>query len=168
MYKRQLVARGFNEMGRLAREKDMIFTVHHHMGTGVQTEEEIDRLMELTDPNLVYLLYDTGHLAFSGEDSLRVLRKYAKRVKHVHLKSVRNDVVAKAKAGGYSFLDAVRAGAFTVPGDGDFDFQPVFDILAENGYEGWVVVEAEQDPAKANPFEYAVMAREYIRRTAGL
>lgn len=163
-----LVARGFNEMGRLAREKDMIFTVHHHMGTGVQTEEEIDRLMELTDPNLVYLLYDTGHLAFSGEDALRVLRKYAKRVKHVHLKSVRNDVVAKAKAGGYSFLDAVRAGAFTVPGDGDFDFQPVFDILAENGYEGWVVVEAEQDPAKANPFEYAVMAREYIRRTAGL
>ena len=72
-----LVARGFNEMGRLAREKDMIFTVHHHMGTGVQTEEEIDRLMELTDPNLVYLLYDTGHLAFSGEDALRVLRKYA-------------------------------------------------------------------------------------------
>ena len=158
-----LVARGFNEMGRLAREKDMIFTVHHHMGTGVQTEEEIDRLMELTDPNLVYLLYDTGHLAFSGEDALRVLRKYAKRVKHVHI-----DVVAKANAGGYSFLDAVRAGAFTVPGDGDFDFQPVFDILAENGYEGWVVVEAEQDPAKANPFEYAVMAREYIRRTAGL
>ena len=72
------------------------------------------------------------------------------------------------KRQGYSFLDAVRAGAFTVPGDGDFDFQPVFDILAENGYEGWVVVEAEQDPAKANPFEYAVMAREYIRRTAGL
>ena len=97
-----------------------------------------------------------------------MLRKYAKRVKHVHLKSVRNDVVAKAKAGGYSFLDAVRAGAFTVPGDGDFDFQPVFDILAENGYEGWVVVEAEQDPAKANPLEYAKMAREYIKKTAGI
>ncbi|MBS5874456.1 MAG: myo-inosose-2 dehydratase [Clostridiales bacterium] len=163
-----LIARGFNEMGRLAREKGMYFTVHHHMGTGVQTEAEIDRLMEETDPDLVYLLFDTGHLAFSGEDALRVLRKYAKRIKHVHLKSVRNDVVTKAKAEGYSFLDAVRAGAFTVPGDGDFDFRPVFDILADNGYEGWVVVEAEQDPAKANPYEYAVMAREYIRRTAGL
>lgn len=163
-----LIARGFNEMGRLAREKGMYFTVHHHMGTGVQTEEEIDRLMEETDPDLVYLLFDTGHLSFSGEDALRVLQKYAKRIKHVHLKSVRNDVVAKAKAEGYSFLDAVRAGAFTVPGDGDFDFRPVFDILADNGYEGWVVVEAEQDPAKANPYEYAVRAREYIRRTAGL
>ncbi len=77
-----------------------------------------DRLMEETDPDLVYLLFDTGHLAFSGEDALRVLRKYAKRIKHVHLKSVRNDVVAKAKAEGYSFLDAVRAGVFTVPATG--------------------------------------------------
>ncbi len=163
-----LVAKGFNEMGRLAKEKGMYFTVHHHMGTGVQTAEEIDKLMELTDPDLVYLLYDTGHLAFSGEDAIAVLKKYVHRVKHVHLKSIRQNVIDEAKVKGYSFLDCVRAGSFTVPGDGDFDFTPVFDILAAADYEGWVVVEAEQDPAEANPFEYAVLARNYIREKTGL
>ena len=164
----ELIAKGFNEMGRLAREKDMYFTVHHHMGTGVQTADEIDRLMEMTDENLVFLLFDTGHLAFAGEDAVAVLKKYVHRTKHVHLKSIRKDVIAEGKAKGYSFLDCVRAGAFTVPGDGDFDFRPVFDILSNADYEGWVVVEAEQDPAKANPFEYALLARKYIRETSGL
>ncbi len=164
----ELIAKGFNEMGRLAKEKGMYFTVHHHMGTGVQTEAEIDKLMEITDPDLVYLLFDTGHLSFSGEDVLGVLKKYVHRTKHVHLKSIRKDVIEDAKNKGYSFLDSVRAGSFTVPGDGDFDFTPVFDILDEAGYEGWVVVEAEQDPAKANPYEYAVLARNYIREKTGL
>ena len=164
----ELIAKGFNEMGRLAKEKGMYFTVHHHMGTGVQTEAEIDKLMEITDPDLVYLLFDTGHLSFSGEDVLGVLKKYVNRTKHVHLKSIRKDVIEEAKVKGYSFLDSVRAGSFTVPGDGDFDFTPVFDILDEAGYEGWVVVEAEQDPAKANPYEYAVLARNYIREKTGL
>lgn len=163
-----LVAKGFNDMGKLAREKDMYFTVHHHMGTGVQTQAEIDTLMELTDASLVYLLFDTGHLAFSGENVLAVLEKYASRVKHVHLKSIRQSVIDEGKQKGYSFLDCVRAGTFTVPGDGDFDFVPVFDILASSGYEGWVVVEAEQDPAKANPFEYAQRARAYIHEKTGL
>ena len=164
----ELIAKGFNEMGRLAKEKGMYFTVHHHMGTGVQTEAEIDKLMEITDPDLVYLLFDTGHLSFSGEDVLGVLKKYVHRTKHVHLKSIRKDVIEDAKVKGYSFLDSVRAGSFTVPGDGDFDFTPVFDILDEAGYEGWVVVEAEQDPAVANPYEYAVLARNYIREKTGL
>lgn len=164
----ELIAKGFNEMGRLAREKDMYFTVHHHMGTGVQTADEIDRLMEMTDENLVFLLFDTGHLAFAGEDAVAVLKKYVHRTKHVHLKSIRKDIIAEGKVKGYSFLDCVRAGAFTVPGDGDFDFRPVFDILSDADYEGWVVVEAEQDPAKANPFEYALLARKYIRETSGL
>ena len=164
----ELIAKGFNEMGRLAREKDMYFTVHHHMGTGVQTADEIDRLMEMTDENLVFLLFDTGHLAFAGEDAVAVLKKYVHRTKHVHLKSIRKDIIAEGKAKGYSFLDCVRAGAFTVPGDGDLDFRPVFDILSDADYEGWVVVEAEQDPAKANPFEYALLARKYIRETSGL
>ncbi len=163
-----LIAKGFNEMGRLAKEKGMYFTVHHHMGTGVQTEAEIDKLMELTDPDLVYLLFDTGHLSYSGEDVVGVLKKYVNRVKHVHLKSIRQSVIDEAKVKGYSFLDCVRAGSFTVPGDGDFDFTPVFDILDEAGYEGWVVVEAEQDPAIANPYEYAVLARNYIREKTGL
>ena len=164
----ELIAKGFNEMGRLAKEKGMYFTVHHHMGTGVQTEAEIDKLMEITDPDLVYLLFDTGHLSFSGEDVLGVLKKYVHRTKHVHLKSIRKDVIEDAKIKGYSFLDSVRAGSFTVPGDGDFDFTPVFDILVEAGYEGWVVVEAEQDPAIANPYEYALIARNYIREKTGL
>ena len=164
----ELIRKGFNKMGELAKEKGMYFTVHHHMGTGVQTAEEIDKLMEITDPDLVYLLFDTGHLSFSGEDVLGVLKKYVNRVKHVHLKSIRKDVIEDAKVKGYSFLDSVRAGSFTVPGDGDFDFTPVFDILDEAGYEGWVVVEAEQDPAKANPYEYAVIARNYIREKTGL
>ena len=127
-----LIAKGFNEMGRLAKEKGMYFTIHHHMGTGVQTSEEIDKLMQITDPDLVYLLFDTGHLAFAGEDAVAVLEKYVNRVKHVHLKSIRQSVIDEGKAKGWSFLDCVRAGAFTVPGDGDFDFTPVFDILAEN------------------------------------
>ncbi len=164
----ELIAKGFNEMGRLAREKDMYFTVHHHMGTGVQTAAEIDKLMEITDENLVFLLFDTGHLSFAGEDAIAVLKKYVNRTKHVHLKSIRKDVIAEGKEKGYSFLDCVRAGSFTVPGDGEFDFKPVFDILSDANYEGWVVVEAEQDPAKANPFEYALKARKYIKETAGL
>lgn len=163
-----LVVKGFNKMGELAREKDMRFAVHHHMGTGVQTAAEIDRLMASTDPNLVYLLYDTGHLAFAGEDAVAVLKKHVGRIRHVHLKSVRRGVIEAERKKGASFLDCVRAGAFTVPGDGDFDFVPVFDILDEAGYEGWLVVEAEQDPAKANPFEYALLARKYIREKTGL
>jgi inosose dehydratase len=162
------VAHGFNEMGKLAQEKGMTLTIHHHMGTGVQTAAEIDRLMELTDPSLVFLLFDTGHLKFSGEDPLAILKKYAERVKHLHLKDIRSAVYEEVKAKKMSFLDAVRAGVFTVPGDGIIDFKPVFDTLKETGYEGWMVVEAEQDPAKANPFEYALKARKYIRDLTGI
>ena len=162
------VAHGFNEVGKLAQEKGMTLTIHHHMGTGVQTAAEIDRLMELTDPSLVFLLFDTGHLKFSGEDPLAILKKYAERVKHVHLKDIRSAVYEEVKAKKMSFLDAVRAGVFTVPGDGIIDFKPVFDTLKETGYEGWMVVEAEQDPAKANPFEYALKARKYIRDLTGI
>ena len=156
-------------MGAYAKSKGMYFTVHHHMGTGVQTVEEIDKLMEMTDPDLVYLLFDSGHLTFAGIDPVPVLKKYVNRVKHVHLKDVRLDVYNNQVVPNHmSFLDAVRAGVFTVPVDGDVDFKPIFDILAESGYEGWVVVEAEQDPAKANPFEYAVKARKYIAENTGL
>lgn len=164
----QKVAHGFNEMGKLAQEKGMTLTIHHHMGTGVQTAAEIDRLMELTDPSLVFLLFDTGHLKFSGEDPLAVLKKYATRVRHVHLKDLRREVYEEVKSKKMSFLDAVRAGVFTVPGDGMIDFKPVFDTLKETGYEGWMVVEAEQDPARANPFEYALKARKYIRELTGI
>ncbi len=164
----ELVVRGFNEMGRIARDMGMSFTCHHHMGTGVQTVEEIDRLMAETDPELVFLLFDTGHLTFADIDYLPVLKKHIGRIRHVHLKDVRLAVQRKVEQDGLSFLDAVRAGVFTVPGDGDVDFRPLFQVLEDSGYEGWVVVEAEQDPAKADPLEYAIKARKYIAEATGL
>ncbi|MCX8014043.1 MAG: myo-inosose-2 dehydratase [Rectinema sp.] len=162
------VADGLNHLGQVAKEKGMQLVYHHHMGTGVQTAEEIDRLMAMTEPALVGLLYDTGHLVFSGEDYLAILKHYLPRIRHVHLKSVRLDVVARVKKEKWSFLQAVRNGAFTVPGDGDVDFVPVFDMLKKSGYQGWWVVEAEQDPAIANPLEYALKARRYIKAHAGI
>lgn len=159
---------GLNRLGKVAQDKGMILTFHHHMGTVVQTEEEIDRFMEMVDPELVYLLFDSGHLSFAGIDPVKVLKKYVDRVRHVHLKDIRSEKVKESKAKSFSFLQGVREGVFTVPGDGDVDFEPLFDVLAESGYEGWVVVEAEQDPAKANPLEYALKARTYIREKTGL
>ena len=159
-------AKGMNRLGDIANSMGIRLVYHHHMGTVVQTAEEIDRMMDMTDPDKFALLYDTGHLAYCGQDYLAVLKKYAKRIAHVHLKDVRPDVVEKVKKEKLSFLQGVRAGAFTVPGDGCIDFAPVFDELDKSGYEGWMIVEAEQDPAKANPLEYALKARDYIRKTA--
>ncbi|NLJ95458.1 MAG: myo-inosose-2 dehydratase [Clostridiaceae bacterium] len=163
-----LLAKGCNEMGKIAYDRGMTFTYHHHMGTCVQTIEETERFLEMTDPELVFLLYDTGHFYFSGEDPVEALEKFLPRVRHVHLKDVRADVLKEVKAQKMSFLDAVRAGAFTVPGDGHIDFDPVFKLLSENNYKGWMIVEAEQDPAKANPFVYAKKARQFIREKTGL
>jgi len=162
------LTQGLNELGKIAKDKGFKLCYHHHMGTGVQTLAETDRLMESTDPSYVYLLFDTGHFTFSGENPVEALKKHAKRVGHVHLKDVRADVLKKVKAKKMSFLDAVRAGAFTVPGDGCIDFPSIFKILEESKYKGWMVVEAEQDPAKANPFEYALKARKYIKENAGI
>ena len=163
-----MLCTGINKLGKVAKDMGIALCFHHHMGTVVQTAAEIDRMMENTDPELFGLLFDTGHLAYCGEDYMAVLKKYAKRIRHVHLKDIRPDVVAKGKAEKMSFLQGVRAGAFTVPGDGVIDFKPVFDVLEETGYEGYVLVEAEQDPAIANPFEYAVKARKYINEVSGL
>ena len=164
----KLLADGLNKLGKIAKDKGMTLTFHHHMGTVVQTEEEIDKFMELTDPELVFLLFDSGHLSFAGINPENVLKKYVNRVKHVHLKDIRKEMVEKSRAERWSFLKGVREGVFTVPGDGNVDFAPIFSILEEAGYEGWVVVEAEQDPAKANPLEYAIKARKYIRKVCGL
>lgn len=162
------LVKGLNRLGRIARDKGMVMTYHHHMGTVVQTEEEIDRFMESVDPECVFLLFDSGHCSFAGIDPEKVLRKYVDRVRHVHLKDLRTRVVEQARKEKWSFLKGVREGTFTVPGDGDVNFAPLFDILGDAGYEGWVVVEAEQDPAKANPLEYAMKARKYIAEHTGL
>ncbi|MHA6259788.1 myo-inosose-2 dehydratase [Sporosarcina sp. CAU 1771] len=159
---------GLTELGKLAHEKDMQIVYHHHMGTGVQTTAEIDKLMELTDEKYVSLLFDSGHLVFSGEDPMDVLERHFDRIKHVHLKDLRTSIADKIKAEQLSFLQGVKLGVFTVPGDGEINFSPMFEVLAKRGYEGWMIVEAEQDPALANPFEYALKARNYIRETAGV
>ncbi len=159
---------GLNRLGRMAAEEDMRLCYHQHMGTGVQTRAEVDRLMNDTDPEVVHLLFDTGHLYWAGDDPLDMARAYADRIKHVHLKDIRKDVLDRCMERKFSFLESVIEGAFTVPGDGVIDFEPIFRALADAGYEGWLIVEAEQDPHKANPLEYAKKARAYLREVAGL
>ena len=160
---------GMNKLGKIAKEEyGIALTFHHHMGTVVQSLAEVDRMMENTDPEYVSLLFDTGHFTYCGEDPLEVVKKYVHRIKHVHLKDIRPEVVEQVKKENMSFLAGVRAGAFTIPGDGCINYDPIFKVLEEAGYEGYMVVEAEQDPAKANPFEYAKMGREYITAHTGL
>ncbi|MHC1787686.1 MAG: myo-inosose-2 dehydratase [Christensenellales bacterium] len=159
---------GLNRLGKVADARGFRLCFHHHMGTVVQTAQETDYMLANTDPRYVWLCYDTGHFTFAGEDPLTMLNKHAGRVGHVHLKDMRRAVVDRVKPEGWSFLQAVREGAFTVPGDGCVDFDPILQKLAQAGYEGWLLVEAEQDPAKANPLAYAQKARQFIREHAGL
>jgi inosose dehydratase len=161
------LSQGLNRLGGLAKDNGMRLCYHHHMGTCVMMRPDVDRLMDSTDPELVNLLLDTAHLAFAGDDPLDLARAHGKRIKHVHLKDVRQDVVESARSESWSFQDAIEAGVFTVPGDGAIDFAPIFDALADGDFEGWIVVEAEQDPAKAYPLEYALKARAYLREVLG-
>ena len=160
---------GMNKLGKIAKEEyGIALTFHHHMGTVVQSLAEVDRMMENTDPEYVSLLFDTGHFTYCGEDPLEVVKKYVHRIKHVHLKDIRPEVVEQVKKENMSFLAGIRAGAFTIPGDGCINYDPIFKVLEEAGYEGYMVVEAEQDPAKANPLEYAIRARKFIAEKTGL
>jgi inosose dehydratase len=136
------------------RRRGVRLAFHHHMGTVVQTEAEIDRLMANTHDD-VGLLLDTGHLVFAGGDPVQVARRHGARIVHVHCKDVRPEVAAAVINEDRSFLRAVLDGIFTVPGDGSIDFTAVLRELVPFGYEGWLVVEAEQDPAKAHPLTYA-------------
>ena len=162
------LCKGLDALGKVAMERGFKLCFHHHMGTVVQTAEETDRMMANTDPRYVFLCYDTGHFTFAGEDPLLMLKKYVDRVGHVQLKDMRLPVVEEARKNSWSFLQAVRNGAFTVPGDGGVDFDPIFSLLSQSGYTGWLLVEAEQDPAKAEPLEYAIKGRNYIREHTGL
>ena len=159
---------GFNRLGRIAKDEGFKLCFHHHMGTGVQTPEETERFLNETNPDTVYLTYDSGHFSFNGSDPVEQLKKFVSRVGHVHLKDLRADIHVVGMKEDWPFMKAVREGVFTVPGDGSVDFPSIFKIIGDAGYEGWIVVEAEQDPAKANPFEYALKAREYIREQTGL
>src|SRR5260221_3327233 len=147
--------------------RGLALAYRHHMGTIVESAEEIDRLMDGTGA-AVGLLLDTGHLAYAGADPLAVARRHIGRIKHVHCKDVRRTVLDRVRRDDTSFLDAVVARVFTVPGDGAIDYHPLLALLAEARYEGWLVVEAEQDPAKAHPLSYARKGFEYLSRAAGL
>lgn len=158
----EVLCLGLNELGKIAEQYGLKLVFHHHMGTGVQTLEEIDRLMENTDPNHVHLLYDTGHIYVSDADYMSLLHKHIDRIKHVHFKDVRREVREQCEKEGKSFLQSFLAGMFTVPGDGCIDFTEVYQKLLDIHYTGWIVIEAEQDPSVAHPLEYALKARKYI------
>lgn len=151
------------ELARWMSDQGMVLAYHHHMGSMIEDGEDIDWLMEATGPE-VTLLYDTGHLRFGGADVMGVLDRWGDRISHVHFKDVRADVTARMRAEDRSFLDAVIAGAFTVPGDpeGSIDFQAVADRLKAMEYEGWIVVEAEQDPVRADPKACSKMGHDHI------
>jgi inosose dehydratase len=137
---------------------------HHHMGTVIQAEDEVDRMMDSTKS--VGLLLDTGHLTFAGGDPMRALKRHAKRIVHVHCKDIRKDKLAQAKQKDWSFLDSVVGDVFAVPGDGSIDFEPVLAGLAQHKYSGWLVVEADQDPAKAHPLTHARIGHDCLRPLA--
>ncbi len=158
----QRLTEGLERLAQRTREAGMRMAYHHHMGTVIQNREEIDTLMRRTRE--MDLLVDTGHLTFADADPLAVLRDHVDRVAHVHLKDVRPDVLMRARAERHSFSTAVRAGVFTVPGDGGIDFAPMLDLLRERGYRGWLVVEAEQDPQRSEPLHYARMGWDYVRQ----
>ncbi|MDO4615916.1 MAG: myo-inosose-2 dehydratase [Lachnospiraceae bacterium] len=159
---------GLNRLGKIAAGRGFRLCFHHHMGTIVQTFEETKRLLDNTDPEAVFLCFDTGHFTFSGEDAVKAAKVFGPRIGHVHLKDIRPDRMDQAYREGYKFRKAVIEGCFTVPGDGCVDFPGIFQALKEAHYEGWFIVEAEQDPSIANPFEYALKARDYLRKTASI
>ena len=154
-----------SEMGKFLEDEGMPLAYHHHMGTVIETEEDTIRLLENTDDS-VKLTLDTGHMLFAQGNSLKILKDFYERIAHIHCKDIRKNVLDKSLTEDFSFRAAFLEGAFTVPGDGCIDYKPLFDVLKEKNYSGWLVVEAEQDPAKANPFEYAKIGYNYLSKTA--
>jgi len=158
-------AQRLNAFGEhLLKTYDIKLAYHHHMGAYVESPADIDKLMALTDPDKVFLLFDTGHAYFGGAaEPVELLKRHLKRIVHVHCKDVRTSVISKARNDGWSFLNGVINGTFTVPGDGSIDFKDVLTALKGAGYEGWLVVEAEQDPAVAPSYEYAKKGFDTLR-----
>ena len=153
-----------SEIGKYLEDQGMPLAYHHHMGTVVETQEDTERLLENTHDS-VKLTLDTGHMLFAQGDSKKIFENYNDRLFHVHCKDIRKNVLEKSLKEDLSFREAFLEGAFTVPGDGCIDYKPLFDILKKNSYSGWLVVEAEQDPKKANPLEYAKKGYRYLNDT---
>ena len=153
-----------SEMGKFLEDQGMPLAYHHHMGTVIETQEDTERLMDNTIDS-VKLTLDTGHMLFAKGDSKKIFENYSSRLRHIHCKDIRKDVLDKSLKEDLSFRGAFLEGAFTVPGDGCIDYKPLFNILKKNNYSGWLVVEAEQDPKKANPLEYAIKGYKYLTET---
>ena len=168
----QLLADGLNELGQIAKKHGMKVGYHQHLGTVVETEEELERLMNMTNPELVGLCADTGHLYSAGMDVNEVFQKYGHRIAHVHLKNIRKWKLDYVKKHKLSFYDAIEFGTFTVPGavEGSafIDFIEVFEELRNNSYKGYLMVEAEENPDKVDPLEQALITRQYLKMTTGL
>ena len=154
-----------NEVGKRLEGENMPLAYHHHMGTVIQSHEDTERLMNETN-DTVKLTIDTGHMLFAGGNSLKIIRDFKEKIAHVHCKDMREKVLKKSLSEDLSFRHAFLEGAFTVPGDGCIDYRPIFNELVKNKYQGWLVVEAEQDPKKANPFEYAKIGFNYLKKTS--
>ncbi|MFG6667627.1 myo-inosose-2 dehydratase [Halomonas sp. HNIBRBA4712] len=152
-----------NQVADYCQAQGVQIAYHYHLGTVVETPEEIDRLMRETKPS-VGLLLDTGHLAAAGGDPIALQKQYAERINHVHCKDIRREVLADVRNRNLSFLDGVLNGMFTVPGDGYIDYTTLFEGLKASDYAGWLVVEAEQDPAVAHPLTYACLGHDNLRR----
>ena len=154
-----------NEISKMMIDENMPLAYHHHMGTVIETEQDTRRLMESTIDS-VKLLIDTGHMLFAKGNSMNLVKDFNEKLIHVHCKDIRKDVLNNSLRNDCTFRQAFLDGAFTVPGDGCIDYKPFLKILKEKNYSGWLVVEAEQDPAKANPFEYAKIGYNYLSKTA--
>ena len=150
-----------SEIGKYLEDQGMPLAYHHHMGTVIETQKDTERLLENTSDQ-VKLILDTGHMLFAGGNSIEVANNFKERIIHVHCKDMRKKVLEKSLKEDFSFRQAFLEGAFTVPGDGFIDYEPLLTFLKKNNYNGWLVVEAEQDPAKANPLEYARIGYNYL------
>ena len=150
-----------SEIGKYLEDQGMPLAYHHHMGTVIETQQDTERLLENTSDQ-VKLILDTGHMLFAGGNSIEVANNFKERIIHVHCKDMRKKVLEKSLKEDFSFRQAFLDGAFTVPGDGFIDYEPLLTFLKKSNYNGWLVVEAEQDPAKANPLEYARIGYNYL------
>ena len=161
----KLLISRINEISKMMIDENMPLAYHHHMGTVIETEAETRRLIESTNDS-VKLLIDTGHMLFAGGNSIKITEDFIERIIHVHCKDIRKNVLDKTLKNDSTFRQAFLDGAFTVPGDGSIDYKPFLTLLKNKDYSGWLVVEAEQDPAKANPFKYAKIGYNYLSKTA--
>ena len=154
-----------NEISKYMEDSDMPLAYHHHMGTVVQSQEDTERLIDNTS-DTVRLLIDTGHMMFAGGDFVKIAKDYSSRLHHIHCKDIRKDVLENSLKNDLSFIDAFFAGAFTVPGDGCINYETFLKLLKDFNYNGWLVVEAEQDPRKANPLEYGKIGFNHLKKIA--